>query len=316
MNEVWAARLREYGPIIALILLVLFVGAYDQRFFAPNTLLVLVSDTMTLFIMASGTTLVIMMGGIDLSIQAIASLASVILALTLPQLGFAAIPLALVSGVVMGIAGGASHTALRIPSFITTLAVGGIAASAAFVFSDARSIDISGEMRNQYLSWVIGRTAGIPNEILVGLVVLIVLSVVLKFTPFGRFTQAIGASERTVHASGIDVNLVKVGAFVVSGLTAALSGIVFAARLSSGSPTMANEFLLPAIAAVIVGGTALTGGVGSIWRTFVGALIIAVVRIGMTFMGISVFAQQIVFGLVLVAAVAATMDRLRIHIVK
>ncbi len=316
MNNVWTARLREYGPIVALILLVLFVGAYDQRFFAPNTLLVLVSDTMTLFIMASGVTLVIMMGGIDLSIQSVASLASVILALALPEFGFFAIPLALLGGLAAGLIGGISHTALRIPSFITTLAVGGIAASAAFVLSDARSIDISSALRNEYLSWVVGRTAGIPNEILVGLAVLIVLSIVLKFTPFGRFTAAIGASERTVHASGINVNLVKVGAFVISGLMAALSGVVFAARLSSGSPTLANEFLLPSIAAVIVGGTALTGGVGSIWRTFVGALIIAVVRIGMTFMGISVFAQQIVFGLVLVAAVAATMDRLRIHVVK
>ena len=309
-------RLREYGPILALVLLVLLVGIYDRRFFAPNTLLVLVSDTMTLFIMASGVTFVIIMGGIDLSIQAVASLASVVLALTLPSLGLAAIPLALLSGVAAGVLGGVSHTALRIPSFISTLAVGGIAASAAFVISDARSIDIAAGVRDSYLFWVVGRPLGIPNEILVGVAVLVLLTVILKLTPFGRFVTAIGASERAVHASGINVDLVKVGAFCLSGLMASLSGIVFAARLSSGSPTLANEFLLPSIAAVIVGGTALTGGVGGIWRTFVGALIIAVVRIGMTFMGVSIFAQQIVFGLVLVVAVAATMDRLRIHVVK
>ncbi len=309
-------RLREFGPILALILLVLIVGTYDQRFFAPNTLLVLVSDTMTLFIMASGVTFVIMMGGIDLSIQSVASLASVILALTLPHLGFLAIPVALSGGLVAGLIGGISHTALRIPSFISTLAVGGIATSAAFVLSDARSIDISAATRDSYLFWVVGRPLGIPAEILVGLVVLAGLTVLLKLTPFGRFTAAIGASERAVHASGINVDLIKIGAFCLSGLAASLSGIVFAARLSSGSPTLANEFLLPSIAAVIVGGTALTGGVGNIWRTFVGALIIAVVRIGMTFMGVSIFAQQIVFGLVLVVAVAATMDRLRVHIVK
>lgn len=312
----WMAKLREYGPVAALVLLVLIVGAYDPRFFAPDTLLVLISDTMTLFIMAAGVTFLIMMGGIDLSIQSVASLASVVLALTLPEWGFLSIPLALSGGIVAGLAGGISHTALRIPSFITTLAVGGVAASAAFVFSDARSIDIPGALRDQYLFWTINRTFGIPNEILVGLVVVVALSILLKFTPFGRFTAAIGASERTVYACGVNVDLVKVGAFVISGLMAALAGIVFAARLSSGSPTLANEFLLPAIAAVIVGGTALTGGVGSVWRTLVGALIIAVVRIGMTFMGVSVFAQQIVFGLVLVAAVAATMDRQRIHVVK
>jgi len=89
-----------------------------------------------------------------------------------------------------------------------------------------------------------------------------------------------------------------------------------AARLGSGSPTLANEFLLPAIACIIVGGTAITGGVGSIWKTFVGALIVAVMRIGMTFVGVTVFAQQIVFGLVLVLAVAITMDRTKVTVVK
>ena len=89
-----------------------------------------------------------------------------------------------------------------------------------------------------------------------------------------------------------------------------------AARLGSGSPTLANEFLLPAIACVIVGGTAITGGVGSIWKTFVGALIVAVVRIGMTFVGVTVFAQQIVFGVVLIVAVALTMDRSKVATVK
>jgi len=92
--------------------------------------------------------------------------------------------------------------------------------------------------------------------------------------------------------------------------------VVMAARLGSGSPTLANEFLLPAIACIIVGGTAITGGVGSIWKTFIGALIVAVMRIGMTFVGVTVFAQQIVFGLVLVIAVAITMDRTKVTAVK
>ena len=105
-------------------------------------------------------------------------------------------------------------------------------------------------------------------------------------------------------------------AFILSGAMAGLAGVVMAGRLGSGSPTLANEFLLPAIACIIVGGTAITGGVGSIWRTFIGALIIAVVRIGMTFIGVSVFAQQIVFGLILVAAVAITMDRSKVATVK
>jgi ribose transport system permease protein len=119
-----------------------------------------------------------------------------------------------------------------------------------------------------------------------------------------------------VIASGINADRIKLVAFTLSGALAGFAGVVMAGRIASGSPTLANEFLLPAIAAIVVGGTALTGGVGSVWRTFVGALIIAVVRIGMTFMGVSVFAQQIVFGVVLIAAVALTMDRAKVAVVK
>jgi ribose transport system permease protein len=144
----------------------------------------------------------------------------------------------------------------------------------------------------------------------------VVLGGVLALTPFGRYVRAIGSQEQAVHASGIAVGRVKILAFALSGTMAGIAGVVMGARLGSGSPTLANEFLLPAIACVIVGGTAITGGVGSIWKTFIGALTIAVVRIGMTFLGVSVFAQQIVFGLILVAAVALTMDRSKVAVVK
>jgi ribose transport system permease protein len=137
-----------------------------------------------------------------------------------------------------------------------------------------------------------------------------------RFSPFGRYSTAIGAGEAAVWASGIRVNRHKVLAYALSGGLAALGGILLAARLSSGSPTLANQLLLPAIAAVVVGGTAITGGVGGIERTIVGALIISVVRVGMTFVGVNIFAQQMVFGAVLVAAVGLTIDRTKVGIVK
>ena len=144
----------------------------------------------------------------------------------------------------------------------------------------------------------------------------VVLSAILGMTPFGRLVRGIGAQERAVMASGIDVDRIKIAAYTLSGTMAGIAGVVMAARLGSGSPTLANEFLLPAIACIVVGGTAITGGVGSVWRTFIGALIVQVVRIGMTFIGVSVFAQQIVFGFILVAAVAVTMDRTKVLIIK
>ena len=303
-------------PLLTLIGLIVLVGIVDPSFFNLQTLMVLTSDTMTLFIMASGATFVILMGGIDLSVQFVASMTSVIVALLLPELGFLAIPIAVAAGGIAGIAGGVSHTWLRIPSFISTLAIGGVVTAVAYVLSDARSINISGEMRDTYLFWMVGETLGVKNEIWVGLALLAILAVVQIGTPFGRLARAIGAGERAVIASGIKVNRIKAYAFLLSGATAGFSGVLMAARLGSGSPTLANEFLLYAIAAIILGGTALTGGAGGVWRTFIGALIINVVRIGMTFLGVSVFAQQIVFGIALVLAVAATIDRSRIQIVK
>ena len=127
---------------------------------------------------------------------------------------------------------------------------------------------------------------------------------------------AVGAGEPAALAAGVNVDRTKIIGFAISGTLAALAGIILAARLSSGSPSLANQLLLPAIAAVIVGGTAITGGLGSVGRTAVGALIISVVRIGMTFIGVNIFAENIVFGAMLIAAVAITIDRSKIAIIK
>ena len=308
--------IRAYAPLIVLMALVLAVGLYDSTFFSSKNLLTITADTMTLFLTASGVTFVIMIGGIDLSIQSVASMASCILAVGLPRFGLAAIPLAVLGGAAAGFLGGIVSTRLRIPSFIATLAVSGIVASAAYWFSSERSINISEEDSAKYLGWAVGELIGVPNEVWVGMFFLALLSALLGLTPFGRLVRAIGSQERAVMASGIDVDRTKIAAYALSGTMAGVAGILMAARLGSGSPTLASEFLLPAIACIVVGGTAITGGVGSVWRTFVGALIVQVVRIGMTFVGVSAFAQQIVFGFILVVAVAITMDRSKIAVIK
>jgi ribose transport system permease protein len=128
--------------------------------------------------------------------------------------------------------------------------------------------------------------------------------------------KAVGCSEPAARVSGIKVTQIKLMVFTLSGLFAALSGVVLAGRLSSGSPTIANEFLLPAIAAVVLGGTALTGGSGGVMRTLVGTMLIAVVRTGMTFVGVDAMAQQIVFGLILILAVGLSAGRAPKGVVK
>ncbi len=307
--------LRQATPLITLAVLVLAVGVVTPEFLTVQTLLVLASDTATLFVMAVGVTFVIMLGGIDLSIQSVASLASVVLALTLPSLGYPAFALAVLAGALAGLLSGLAHVKLKIPSFVATLAVGGIAAGTALIISDAQAITM-GEAERAFLWWITGESLGVPNELAIGAMVLAVGLFVQRHTPFGRYSQAIGAGEPAAYASGVRVDVHKILACTLSGLFAGLAGVILAGRLASGSPTLANELLLPAIAAVIVGGTAITGGVGSVWRTLIGALIISVVRIGMTFVGVDIFAQQIVFGVVLILAVAVTIDRSKIPIVK
>ncbi len=298
-------RLRDFAPALVLVLLVVAVGAFRPAFFNPESLLVTMEDTAILFILGAGSTFVVMLGSIDLSIQAICSLASVIVATGLlrygPAAGFTAVAVGLAAGVVSG----TLHVTLRIPSFIVTLATGGVMTSAALVLSQEHSITFDA-----------ARTLGIPDLIWIAGALAVAGVCAQRYTPFGRYSVAIGAGEPATWASGVRVNRYKVIAFALSGGLAAVAGVLLAARQSSGSPSLANELLLPAVAAVIVGGTAITGGAGGIGRTVVGALIITIVRVGMTFVGINIFAQQIVFGAVLVAAVALTIDRAKIVIVK
>ena len=307
--------LRQWLPLATLVVLVALVGIAQPVFLQPASLLQLASDTAVLFILATGVTFVIMLGGIDLSIQSMASLASVIVALTITRLGYGAFVLAVAVGAVAGLLSGLAHVRLKIPSFIATLAMGGVLYSAALVISKERSITL--ERHRARLPDLDHRHAvrrpechrhrpdrarrrPCPAE-------------PHAFRPLQRCDRRGRAGRLRLRREGRPAEDHRLRPF--RGL-AALAGVILAGRLASGSPTLASELLLPSIAAVVVGGTAITGGVGSIWRTLVGALIISVVRIGMTFLGVNIFAQNIVFGAVLVAAVAITIDRSKIPIVK
>ncbi len=315
VERLGSEQLRQWLPLSTLVILVILVGVVQPSFLEPSTLVELASDTAVLFILATGATFVIMLGGIDLSIQSMASLASVVVALSVARLGYGSFVLAIAIGALAGLLSGIVHVRLKIPSFIATLAMGGVLFSAALVISRERSITLDDAARG-YQNWITGKALGVPNVIVIGLIALAIAHTLQAHTQFGRFSAAIGAGEPAAYASGVKVSRQKIFAFVLSSGFAALAGVILAGRLASGSPTLAAELLLPSIAAVVVGGTAITGGVGSIWRTLVGSLIISVVRIGMTFLGVNIFAQNIVFGAVLIGAVAITIDRSKIPIVK
>ncbi len=310
-----SAGVQSAIPLTLLVVLILAINIASPGFLTGETMSLLLANTAVLFMLAAGVTFVILIGGIDLSIQAVASLASVILAQLLPTLGLLAFPVAILAGLVSGILSGFVHVRLRVPSFVATLASGGVVAGIALWSAQGRAITIEEGGRTS-TTWINGDIYGLPVVVVIAAIVGIIAFVTLNYTRFGRHSMAVGAGEPAAIAAGVDVDRTKIIAFAISGLLAAVAGVTLAARLSSGSPSLANQLLLPAIAAVIVGGTAITGGLGGIARTAVGALIISIVRIGMTFVGVNIFFENIVFGSVLILAVAITIDRSKIAIIK
>lgn len=307
--------LRDAAPPALLLLLVVLIEVFAPGFVTRDTLLMVLADTAVLFILATAETFVIMLGGIDLSVQALASLASVLLAQLLVPLGYLAFPIVVLAGLAFGLLSGLVHVRLKVPSFVATLATGGVVAGLALLAARGRAITID-EVGRGYASWIDATVLGLPAVVGIAALVGLLAFVGLHYTRFGRHTVAVGAGEPAARAAGVDVGRTKILAFGISGTLASIAGILLAARLSSGSPTLANQLMLPAIAAVIVGGTAITGGLGNVGRTAIGALIISIVRIGMTFVGVNIFAENVVFGSMLIAAVAVTIDRSKIPIIK
>lgn len=309
-------RIKPHLPWITLLALVTLVGGFDPHFLRPASLISMVADIMPLFIMALGMTFAIYIGGIDLSAQSVANMTTVIASVSLPLFGPATAVVCILAGMAFGAVSGLVTTRLFVPSFVSTLAVGGIAYSLAQFLSGQRALYMDATARDASFGWMVGNTLGLPNELLLGLVLLLLTLFLQQRTVFGRALKAVGAGEPAARCSGLNVGRIKIMAFALSGLLAAIAGLLFSVKLSGGSPTLANGFLLPAIVAVLVGGTPLTGGVGGVLNTLIGTLIVAVIRSSMLYFEIDATMQQMVFGGVLIVAIALTIDRSKLRIVK
>lgn len=309
-------RLKPHLPWITLAVLVAIVGITDPGFLRPSNLLGLAGDIVPLFIMALGLTFAIYIGGIDLSAQSMANMVTVIASVYLASMGAWVAVLCVAAGFLLGTLSGYVTTRLYVPSFISTLAVGGIAFSLAQWLSGQRALYMDAAQRNETFGWMIDRSFGIPHELLIAAALVGICLFIERRTTLGRALKAVGAGELAAAASGLDVARYKILAFAISGALAAIAGLLFAVKLSGGAPTIANGFLLPAIVAVLVGGTPLTGGVGGVVNTVIGTLIVAVIRASMLYFEIDATRQQMVFGIVLIIAIALTIDRAKLRIVK
>jgi len=301
---------------VTLFALVFLVGLVDKNFWDIASLLILIGDFVPLFIMALGLTFAIYIGGIDLSTQSMANMVTVIAALYLTSLGFLIVPLCILIGACLGGLSGFITTRFLVPSFISTLAIGGVCYSLAQWLSGNRALYMDSEKRNQLFGWLLDSTGIAPNALFVGAFVFVLMLFIERKTLLGRQLKAVGSAELAAVASGIKVQQIKIMAFAISGGLAALAGVLFSIKLSGGAPSIANGFLLPAIVAVLVGGTPLTGGVGGVVNTLVGAMIVTVIRSSMLYLEVAATHQQMVFGLVLIAAIVFTIDRSKLTIVK
>jgi ribose transport system permease protein len=310
-----SGQLASLSPVGVLVLMIAVMSVGNIRFLSLGNFINILEQIATLLIMGLGETFVILLGSIDLSVAAVASLSSIVAAMLLPQLGYGAFFVAVLVGMAAGTITGLVHSKARIPSFVASLGALGVWTGVGFAISQATPIQIL-RKDGGYLTWATGTILGIPNEIIVAFSVLLLAFILERYTRFGRSVKAIGAGEKAARLSGVPIDRYKTLAFTLSGALAGFCGVILATRMSGGSARIADGFLLKAIAIVILGGTSISGGVGGVFRTLIGVLIIAVLDTGMNVVGVNVFAQQVVYGIVLILAVILTIDRSKMPIVK
>jgi ribose transport system permease protein len=302
--------LKYQAVSMVLILAVMWVALafLSPYFFTVSNLFEITLQTAVIAIIAAGETLIILSGGIDLSVGSVFACSAVVGGLVHGTNNLLyALAATILFGGLMGLVNGLLITRLRVPPFIATLGLMGIARGFALIFS--RGIPIFG-LDKGYM-WIgqgkLFNVVPVPTAIMI--VVFVVVYLVVNYTRFGRFTYAIGSNAEASRLSGINVKLVTLGIYSICGLLCGVASIIEAGRLGTVQPAGGNGYELLAIGAVVIGGTSTFGGEGSIVATLVGAVMITTIRNGLNILGVNAFWQLVVNGIVIIGAVAA--DQLR-----
>lgn len=295
---------QNLGTIVALIILIVFVSVLNPAFLQVNNLLNLMRQLIINGFIALGMTFVILTGGIDLSVGSTLALTSAIFA-GLLQGGMPTILAILISlglGLILGLLNGILITKGKLAPFIVTLATMTIFRGLTLVYMDGRPIaGPKDDFAFQFLGK--GQFFGIPFQVILFIITYLILWILLTKTSYGRKIYAVGGNEKASFISGIKIDKIKILVYVISALMAVLSGLVLTSRLNSAQPTAGSAYEMDAIAAVVLGGTSMTGGSGSLTGTLIGILILGVLNNGLNLLGVSSFYQQIVKGVVILIAV-------------
>jgi ribose transport system permease protein len=307
-------NIRKYFPFILLVVLCVIFTVSNPRFFRVANFMIIARQMVVILIAALGMTFIIVAGSVDLSVGSIVALCALTTARAVPYFGLAAIIPSVAVGLLCGTINGVVFTKGKVPSFIVTM--GAMVAYRGVVLLLTHGAPV--EIRNQtFLTVYAGRSfLNIPNAVFFALIILILMHYIFTNFAFSREVRAVGGAERVARLTGIRADRVKILVFMLFGVMAGLAGMFQAARTYAATPTLGEGMELEVIAAVVVGGTPMSGGVGSILGTLLGTFIISILSNGMNIMGLSPEIQQIAKGVVLILAVFATIDRSKIAIIK
>lgn len=310
---------RALAPVAVFVALCLVIALFSPNFLSVSNGLRILNAAAIPLVLVMGATFVILMGSIDLSVEGVVALCAVVTSAlvlnnqTSADLGFLAIPVAIVVGGLIGLANGAAHVHLRIPSFMATLGVGFACLGIATAVLGGFPVRISD---TAFRALTLGRTFGVPHGVWVAAAAVALAYLIQERTRLGRWVYAIGTDEVTARHSGVPVERTRILVFALAGLFSGLAGAMAASQLGQGHALIAQGRLFTTITAVVVGGTALSGGVGSVLNSVIGVLIVVVLTNGMVLMGIPPFVQLGVQGLLIIVAVALALDRRQMAIVK
>jgi len=297
------------GGVIMLIVIIGLFTIINPNFMNFQNIRNILFDITPLLIMAIGVTFVLLIGSIDLSVGSITSLACVMTGLWMPILDYWILLVVFIFGLLAGLLNGFVLIKFKIPSFIITLCTAAIWASIALIISSGRSRAMPPELTSK-LSWNTITLGPIPLVFIIGLMILGLLYFFQVKTATGQSIMAIGANQRVARIAGLKVDNVRIKVFVISGICSAFSGFFLSVKMFSSLPRIGDAMTLPAIAAVILGGTALTGGKGNVIKTFPGVLIVLAIQSGFNVVQLDPYWQRIAFGALVLFAVFINTDRI------
>jgi ribose/xylose/arabinose/galactoside ABC-type transport system permease subunit len=315
--------LRRFGILPQILSLAIIVGVFaigtKGKYLSWANIQTILSLAAIPAIYAIGLHPTIILGGIDLSVQGVASLCAVFVGILLKNqynsynVGLWIIPISLAIGGAAGVISGLLNTGLRIPSFMATLGMSWILYGMAVLIGKAVNVQILDTRIEQFVSATL---FGIPQIAILAVLIAVIVQMVQDRTRFGRYMYAIGGDEVIARQAGVKVNGIKIAVFTMAGAIYGLASLLLACRLGWATSRMGAGLLFPTITAVTVGGVALTGGIGGAKNAVLGALIVTALNDGLVLMQVSPYIQQAVNGVVLIAAVALTLDRKKLGFIK